>query len=624
MRLCKKETGLYWFVHCVVWIGIALPTVFFLLRINHPRHDEIKTEPISPNNTHGEVKENVTSMAGHKRCRDYYQPRCSGIVDPLLIADEELEEFLNAISITKEHNSTCNTTLEKTLCIKKHLAYYYHCNNGSSGAAIAKLETQLVNETNKFCKTCYSYIKSNISLQKGRYNWLKNMSCISELLHKGTTEERNFSSCLHPLVKDENGTCRIPCDWSLMSPRLRDIYYAVMVFNFWAALITTVITLATLASFSKMREYPHIVRFYILICSAMYATSSLLPFRIGLAKVYCGKEQFWNEDGHSTIPTVIEGFISHYFFLAFCFWSLCYVVNAYSVIIRRAHKIFDKRCKYHLIQFSICSLLPALLVALNMAIKQPGYKSLFIDRMTSVFTSPVLEYVTFTLPVQVAIGISVSLLWSIIRFVRKVRQNNTTIQAVRPDDDIKGFIHAEHQFIKLAALFIATVAVVLSSEVVLTYRNEEYIHKVHEYFECLKTYDKNCPRPEVQIFFLSSVRICGPGIYCLLNFFLLFFNKDTRRVWRKWLQFGYSIVFCKRMEKDAEDTKTAERLTTTYTLNTNGSFNSLQRFSPNTICQSNTLTKAVHLNTLRSNSRPIAGSITPKEDCPLNINGDTS
>jgi hypothetical protein len=116
----------------------------------------------------------------------------------------------------------------------------------------------------------------------------------------------------------------------------------------------------------------------------------------------------------------ILGVISHYFFLAFCFWSLCYVINAYSVIIKRAHKIFDKKCKYHFIQFSICSILPALFVIVNMASKKPGYKSLFLDRMTSVFTSPVLEYVTFTLPVQIAIGISVSLLWSIIRFVRKV------------------------------------------------------------------------------------------------------------------------------------------------------------------------------------------------------------
>ncbi len=126
-----------------------------------------------------------------------------------------------------------------------------------------------------------------------------------------------------------------------------------------------------------------------------------------------------------TAPTdfhFILGVISHYFFLAFCFWSLCYVINAYSVIIKRAHKVFDRNVNTILFSFSICSTLPALFVVLNMTAKKPGYKSLFLDRMTSVFTSPVLEYVTFTLPVQIAIGISVSLLWSIIRFVRKVSQ----------------------------------------------------------------------------------------------------------------------------------------------------------------------------------------------------------
>lgn len=612
MRLCKRETGLYWFVHSVVWIGITLPTVFFLLRINHPRHDETKTKSIKLNKT---KDDNETLTPVYKTCINYSRDICGSVEkknsseNALHNNDNEIKTILNAVSFSK-NSSTCKSSLENTLCIKKYLS----CGNISV-------------ETNKFCKTCFndSQIKSNTLLERVMYNWLKNLSCISQLLEekdKSSTSETNFSSCSYPLVKDENNTCRIPCDWSLMSPRLRDIYYVVMIINFWAALITTVITLATLASFRKMREFPHIVRFYILICSAMYATSSLLPLCIGLAKVYCGEERFWNEDGHSTTPTIIEGVISHYFFLAFCFWSLCYVINAYSVIIKRAHKVFDKKRKYHLIQFSICSTLPALLVAVNMAVNKPGYKSVFLDRMTSVFTSPVLEYVTFTLPVQIAIGISVSLLWSIIRFVRKVRQNKTTLQSVRPDEDIKGFVNAERQFIKLAVLFIVTVAVVLSSEVVITYRNEEYLHKVHEYFHCLKPSNGSCPKPEVRIFFLSSVKICGPGIYCLLNFFLLFFNKDTRAVWRKWLD---NILLCKRTEKDEKPSSGPSVVLPTNnnrtrprscTLDTNASLNSLHKLS----------TYSTRLETLRSNedSTSIAGSISPKEDSPLQINGNTS
>ena len=45
----------------------------------------------------------------------------------------------------------------------------------------------------------------------------------------------------------------------------------------------------------------------IVIHCEIVATASLLPLRVGLAKVYCGEERFWNEDGHSTTPTVIEG-----------------------------------------------------------------------------------------------------------------------------------------------------------------------------------------------------------------------------------------------------------------------------------------------------------------------------
>lgn len=114
------------------------------------------------------------------------------------------------------------------------------------------------------------------------------------------------------------------------------------------------------------------------------------------------------------------GALTHYFFLAFCFWSLCYVINAYTVIVRHVHKVLYKKHKYHLIQLLICSFTPALFVALNIAIEKPGYETLFLDRMTSVFTTPTGEYVTFTLPIQISLGITISLLWAIVRYVRKV------------------------------------------------------------------------------------------------------------------------------------------------------------------------------------------------------------
>ena len=48
---------------------------------------------------------------------------------------------------------------------------------------------------------------------------------------------------------------------------------------------------------------------YLSNVSVFSATSSLLPLRVGLAKVYCGEERFWNEDGHSTTPTILEGIV---------------------------------------------------------------------------------------------------------------------------------------------------------------------------------------------------------------------------------------------------------------------------------------------------------------------------
>lgn len=59
--------------------------------------------------------------------------------------------------------------------------------------------------------------------------------------------------------------------------------------------------------------------------------------------------------------------------------------------------------------------------------------------------------------------------------------------------------------------------------------------------------------PESQIFILSSVQICAPGFYCLINFFLLFFNKDTRHVWKKWCKVFSICCPGKKTDKDETD-----------------------------------------------------------------------
>ena len=145
------------------------------------------------------------------------------------------------------------------------------------------------------------------------------------------------------------------------------------------------------------------------------------------------------------------------------------------------------------------------------------------------------------------------------------------------------------------------------------------LHSFH--FISFQAFNKSCTKPEVQIFFLSSVKICGPGIYCLLNFFLLFFNKDTRAVWRNWFQYCYNKLCCKRTEKDGKSSSGSENLPKSninetrprsVTLDTNASLNSLHKLVVNST--SNTFPRAVRLETLQSNENnsSIAGSVSPE------------
>lgn len=146
------------------------------------------------------------------------------------------------------------------------------------------------------------------------------------------------------------------------------------------------------------------------------------------------------------------------------------------------------------------------------------------------------------------------------------------------------------------------------------------IFQTHTY---LQTSNESCSKPEIQIFFLSSVKICGPGIYCLLNFFLLFFNKDTRAVWRKWFKNVHNLLFCKCMENDGKEPSdphvlpiNRDQRPRSCTLDTNASLNSLQTLS----------VYSTRLKTLEQNQETasLSKSTPPNDDPPLQINGDAS
>lgn len=129
-----------------------------------------------------------STMKDNKRlkhmCINYSRKTCASVEKTnsssitMKRTDDEVLTILNTVSIRK-NSSKCMESLENTLCLKKYLS----CKNESSGSEDVELESQLSNETRKFCAVCFKYsdMKSNISRQSERHIW-RNLSCISKLL----------------------------------------------------------------------------------------------------------------------------------------------------------------------------------------------------------------------------------------------------------------------------------------------------------------------------------------------------------------------------------------------------------------------------------------------------------
>lgn len=113
--------------------------------------------------------------------------------------------------------------------------------------------------------------------------------------------------------------------------------------------------------------------------------------------------------------------MSHYFGLAHSFWAMCFIANTYAVIVRDNRAVFKHPIKIHFIQSVFCWLVPAVIVTCCLYISPPGYKFLFIDLMAAGAASARMAYFAVTLPMQVTLGVSLCLLWSIVWHLRKVR-----------------------------------------------------------------------------------------------------------------------------------------------------------------------------------------------------------
>ena len=117
----------------------------------------------------------------------------------------------------------------------------------------------------------------------------------------------------------------------------------------------------------------------------------------------------------------MSGAMSHYFGLAHSFWAMCFIANTYAVVINDNRSIFKHPIKFHLIQSVFCWLGPAVILASCLYIAPPGYKFLFVDLMMAGVGNIQMAYFTVTLPMQVTLGVSLCLLWSIVWHLRKVQ-----------------------------------------------------------------------------------------------------------------------------------------------------------------------------------------------------------
>lgn len=120
------------------------------------------------------------------------------------------------------------------------------------------------------------------------------------------------------------------------------------------------------------------------------------------------------------------GATSHFFGLALSFWVMCFIANTYAVLVRERRGVFKHPTKIHFQQSLLCWLGPAVIVAGCLFIAPPGYKFVLVDLLAVGTKSFRMAYFAVTLPMQVTLEVSLSLLWSIIWHLRNVSEGKKT------------------------------------------------------------------------------------------------------------------------------------------------------------------------------------------------------
>jgi len=264
---------------------------------------------------------------------------------------------------------------------------------------------------------------------------------------------------------------------------------------------------------------------------------------MGPEKTFCRGQKFWQPTGSSSLASIIQGAMSHYFGLAHSFWAMCFIANTYAVIIYDNRSVFKHPIKFHLMQSVLCWCGPAVIVASCLYIAPPGYKFLFVDLMMAGVGSIRMGYFAVTLPVQVTLGISLCLLWSIVWHLRKARLDSTK-RVIRAREERISMRRVERQFLSMAVIILLVVGVGLSINTVTLYRVKNFVHDAEVYFNCLKA-STDCKPPTYNTV-RSLIRIIAPAIVCLVFFFLLLMNKDCRNIWIGcFRKFTKLFEFCK-------------------------------------------------------------------------------
>lgn len=386
-----------------------------------------------------------------------------------------------------------------------------------------------------------------------------------------TQKTRNFTidkdlplQCNSPLLPDnETGLCRPPCAWTTQSPLTQKAYFVVIVVGLWLALIATIITFITWASIKNLRKFPHVLRFHIMVCCVILGNCKMLPIHMRPEKTFCRGQLFWEPTGHSSLATVIQGAMTHYFGLAHSLWAMCFITNTYAVIVRDNRAVFKHPIKIHLIQSLLCWLVPAVIVTCCLYISPPGYKFLFIDLMAAGAGSVRMAYFAVTLPMQVSLGVSLCLLWSIVWHLRKARLDSRK-RVIRAREERISMRRVERQFLSMAVVITVVVGVVMSVNTVTLYRVRGFIHDAEVYFDCLLV-SKDCKPPSCNTV-LSLINVVAPAFACLAFFFLLLMNKDCRNIWKGcFRRFTKLFEFCKppplKLRADTDRSRCSSTLT---------------------------------------------------------------